>query len=132
MQQDYIASNYTHAANTLLAKGMNVIAQMVALGEGKYSLSCNTDLTLDLLTDKAAGEADFLLVGEVNPALPYMTGDAEIPANEFDCLLDYPASHYPLFAPPKPAVALADYAAGFRITALIRAWLAPCRSGLSQ
>lgn len=119
VQQDYIASNYTHAANTLLARGMNVIAQMVAPGDGKYSLSCNTDMTLDLLTDRAAGEADFLLIGEVNPALPYMTGDAEIAAGEFDCLLDGPASHYPLFAPPKPAVAFADYAAGFRIAALI-------------
>jgi len=120
VQQDYIASNYTHAANTLLARGMNVIAQMVSPGDGKYSLSCNTDMTLDLLTDRAAGEVDFLLIGEVNPALPYMTGDAEIAASEFDCLLDSPATHYPLFAPPKPAVALADYAAGFRIAALIQ------------
>lgn len=119
VQQNYIASNYTHAANTLLARGMNVIAQMVAPGDEHYSLSCNTDMTLDLLTDKDGQEADFLLVGEVNPALPYMTGEAEIPANKFDYLLQGPSCDYPLFAPPKPAVALADYAAGFRIAALI-------------
>lgn len=118
-QQNYIASNYTHAANTLLARGMNVIAQMVAPGDGHYSLSCNTDMTLDLLTDRDENEVDFLLVGEVNPALPYMTGEAEIPASTFDFLLHGPSCNYPLFAPPKPAVALADYAAGFRIAALI-------------
>lgn len=119
VQQNYIASNYTHAANTLLARGMNVIAQMVSPGDGHYSLSCNTDMTLDLLTDREEHEVDFLLVGEVNPALPYMRGDAEIPANTFDYILQGPSCNYPLFAPPKPAVALADYAAGFRIAALI-------------
>jgi hypothetical protein len=119
VQQNYISSNYTHAANTLLDRGMNVIAQMVSPGDGHYSLSCNTDMTLDLLSDRAANEAEFLLVGEVNPALPYMTGEAEIPIDTFDYLLQGPCCDYPLFSPPKPAVALADYAAGFRIAALI-------------
>lgn len=124
VQQNYIASNYTHAADTLLARGMNVIAQMVAPSDetsqfGKYSLGCNTDMTLDLLAARSERKVDFLLVGEVNPALPYMSGDAEIAAQHFDYLLDAPETHYPLFAPPKPAVALADYAAGFHIAALI-------------
>ncbi len=52
-QQHYISANYTHASSYLLARGLNVITQLVAKrvvdGAPRYSLSCNTDTTLDLL-----------------------------------------------------------------------------------
>ena len=52
-QQNYISSNYTHVVRDLLAMGVNTIAQIVSREEidGKtwYSLSCNPDLTLDLI-----------------------------------------------------------------------------------
>jgi hypothetical protein len=123
VQQNYISSNYTHAAATLIDRGLNVIAQMVApSGDGSnaaFSMSCNADLTPDLLKARAAGEADFLMLGEVNNALPYMMGDAELARPGFDYLLQGTVCQYPLFAPPKPTVALADYAAGFWISRLI-------------
>ena len=52
-QQHYISANYTHASSYLLARGLNVVTQLVAKrvvdGVTRYSLSCNTDTTLDIL-----------------------------------------------------------------------------------
>src|SRR6201996_8957519 len=73
-QQHYISANYTHAVSYLLARGLNVITQLVAKrvvdGETRYSLSCNTDTTLDVLRARAEGRASFKLVGQVNSELP--------------------------------------------------------------
>src|SRR6202012_1771664 len=69
-QQHYISANYTHASSYLLARGLNVVAQLVAKrvvdGASRYSLSCNTDTTLDVLAARAQGKATFKLVGQVN------------------------------------------------------------------
>ena len=52
-QQAYSSINYTHAARDLARRGVNVIAQLVAPSPGddrsRYSLSCNPDVTLDLI-----------------------------------------------------------------------------------
>ena len=120
VQQNYISSNYTHVARTLVERGVNVVAQMVARDGERISLSCNTDLTPDFLLAREAGKADFLLLGEVNEALPFMHGDAELPASEFDGLLEGAQVSYPLFAPPKSPVGVADYATGFWIARLVQ------------
>ena len=56
-QQHYISANYTHAASYLLTRGLNVVTQLVAKrvvdGVTRYSLSCNTDTSLDLLRARA-------------------------------------------------------------------------------
>jgi len=66
-QQNYISANYTHAASYLLARGRNVVTQLVAKrivdGVPRYSLSCNTDTTLDVLRERRAGRASFKLMG---------------------------------------------------------------------
>ena len=58
-QQHYISANYTHASSYLLARGLNVVTQLVAKrvvdGVARYSLSCNTDTTLDVLRARAEG-----------------------------------------------------------------------------
>src|SRR4029079_6016813 len=73
-QQSYVSSNYTIAARDVMARGLNVVAQLVArrvtASGPRYSLSGNTDLTLDMLAAGRAGRADFMLVGQVNDALP--------------------------------------------------------------
>src|SRR5580698_7242097 len=77
-QQDYISTNYTHAVRAVMAQGINVIGQLVAKqergGETRYSVSSNTDLTVELLRLRAEGKTDFLMVGEVNGELPFMPG----------------------------------------------------------
>jgi len=122
-QQDYISANYSHVARLVDHRGINVIAQLVAKrGEGdaaRYSLSCNTDITVDSLRQRAGGKASFLLVGQVNSELPFMPGEAEFPASEFAAFLDDPTTDFPLFAPPKEPIGLAEYATGFHIARLI-------------
>src|SRR5580698_2792264 len=57
-QQHYICANYTHALRYVLDRGVNVVAQLVAHRADEaapYSLSCNPDLTLDLLKLRRAG-----------------------------------------------------------------------------
>jgi acyl-CoA hydrolase len=122
-QQRYISVNYTHAARLLVELGVNIVAQLVAKrGEGdgaRYSLSCNTDVTLDVLRARAKGDAKFLLVGQVNTELPFMAGEADLPAIEFAALLDDKKYEFPLFAPPKEPITLPEYAAGIHIARLI-------------
>jgi acyl-CoA hydrolase len=122
-QQAYVSANYTHAAGYMVERGINVIAQMVAKrGEGeneRYSLSCNSDITLDILPMvKAAGD-DCLLVGEVNDNLPFMTGPAALPASDFDMFLDGQGRSARLFSVPKKPVSDADHAIGLHAAALV-------------
>ncbi|GEC14712.1 acetyl-CoA hydrolase/transferase C-terminal domain-containing protein [Nitrobacter winogradskyi] len=123
-QQHYVAANYTHAASYILDHGLNVITQLVAKrvvdGETRYSLSGNTDTTLDLLRARAAGRASFKLVGQVNSQLPFMPGAGDLPASEFSAVLDSPATDFPLFAPPSEPVSDTKYAIGLHTAGLIR------------
>jgi acyl-CoA hydrolase len=122
-QQHYISANYTHALRYVLDRGVNVVGQLVARRaeetQNQYSLSCNPDLTLDLLALRRASRADFLFAGQTNSELPFMPGDAAIAAEEFDFLLDGPATDFPLFAPPREPVSLADYAAGMHAASTV-------------
>jgi acyl-CoA hydrolase len=119
MQQNYIAANYTHAMRYLLERGVNVAAQLVARKNGRYSLSCNPDITLDLLRERAAGRADFRLVAEVNENLPFMPNDAEVPVETFSAILEGQASNFPLFAPPYEPIDLEGYAIGLHAARLV-------------
>ena len=122
-QRSYISANYTHACEYLLARGVNVIAQLVAArnanGARRYSLSCNTDLTLDLLDARRAGTAKFILVGQVNSQLPFMPGEGDRPEDDFSHLLEGPQTNFPLFAPPKQPINLTEYAIGLHVARLI-------------
>src|SRR5450631_2857445 len=122
-QRNYISANYTHAIHYILDRKVNVVGQLVAkrVRDGKtyYSLSCNPDITLDLLTARRAGRTDFMFVGQVNSELPYMAGEAELPAEEFDYILDSPQTDFPLFAPPREPVDLTEYAAGLHVARMI-------------
>lgn len=123
-QQHYISANYTHAASYLMTRGVNVIAQLVAKrvinGETRYSLSCNTDTTLDFLRARGEGRTSFKIVGQVNSELPYMPGEGDLAAAEFHAILDSPESEFPLFAPPSEPISDAKYATGLHAASLIR------------
>ena len=123
-QQHYISANYTHASSYLLARGLNVVPQLVAKrvvdGVTRYSLSCNTDTTLDVLRARAQGAASFKLIGEVNSELPYMPGAGDLPAEEFSAVLDTPNDSFPLFAPPSEPITDTKYAIGLHAAGLVR------------
>jgi hypothetical protein len=123
-QQHYISANYTHASSYLLERGLNVVTQLVAKrvvdGVPRYSLSCNTDTTLDILRARAEGRASFKLVGQVNAELPFMPGAGDLPAGEFSAILDGPATEFPLFAPPSEPITDTKYAIGLHAAGLVR------------
>jgi hypothetical protein len=123
-QQHYISANYTHASSYLLARGLNVVPQLVAKrvvdGAARYSLSCNTDTTLDVLRARAQGRAAFKLVGQVNSELPFMPGAGDLPADEFSAVLESPDCEFPLFAPPAEPITDTKYAIGLHAAGLVR------------
>jgi hypothetical protein len=123
-QQHYVSANYTHVASYLLARGLNVIAQLVAKrvvdGVARYSLSCNTDITMDLLRARSQGCAPFRLVAQVNSELPFMPGEGDLPGEEFSAVLDSPATEFPLFAPPSEPITDIRYAIGLHAAGLVR------------
>jgi acyl-CoA hydrolase len=122
-QRNHICANYTHVLGYLFERGVNVVAQLVAKrasgGETRLSLSCNPDITLELLARRRQGGADFLFVGQVNSELPFMPGDADLAASEFDLLLDSPNTDFRLFAPPREPIELAEYAAGLHAASCV-------------
>ena len=123
-QQHYISANYTHASSYLLARGLNVVTQLVAKrvvnGVARYSLSCNTDTTLDILRARSEGRASFKLVGQVNSELPFMPGEGDLPAEQFSAVLDSPETDFPLFAPPSEPITDTKYAIGLHAATLVR------------
>jgi hypothetical protein len=123
-QQRYISANYTHAASYLLARGLNVVTQLVAKrvidGVARYSLSCNTDTTLDILRARNEGRASFRLIGQVNSELPFMPGPGDLSGEEFSAVLDGSETDFPLFAPPAEPVGDIKYAIGLHAASLVR------------
>ncbi|VVN74277.1 acetyl-CoA hydrolase/transferase C-terminal domain-containing protein [Pseudomonas fluorescens] len=124
-QQDYVSSNYSHAARDINAAGLNLVAQLVArdpLQADRLSLSCNPDITLDLLPmiarRRAAGET-ILLLGQVHRDLPYMPGHAEIGSDAFDLLIDE-EDRTMLFSTPNMPVGLQDHFIGLHASTLVR------------
>ena len=124
-QQDYVSSNYSHAARDINAGGLNLVAQLVARNPQdarRLSLSCNPDITLDLLPmiakRRAEGET-ILMLGQVHSDLPYMPGDSELDVDDFDLLIDED-ERTTLFSTPNMPVSLQDHLIGLHASTLIR------------
>src|SRR2546423_5775792 len=126
-QRSYMCSNYTHVVRDMLGAGINVLAQLVGKieenGATRYSLSCNSDITLDLVprVREAKSEgARIELLAQVNPNLPFMYGDASVAPSYFDAVVDEPRYTFPLFGPPNRTVDTVEYLIALHVTTLIR------------
>ncbi len=124
-QRWYTSSNYTHVARDMLATGMNVLVQQVGIQRRndrcRLSLGSNTDVTLDLI-QRLQEQPDTprpLLVAQVNPNMPFMTGQADVPPDFFDVVIDDPAHYYTQYAVPRQPVGDIDYAIGLWASTLI-------------
>ncbi len=122
-QRSYNSLNYTHVARALASKNINVLVQKVAREPGgtRLSLSCNPDISFDLLDEiQRLGKPRPMLIAEVDPNLPWIGGTAAVDAEFFDIVLELPQPAPKLFAPPRQAVSDAEYAIGLRASALIK------------
>src|ERR1700757_4623128 len=126
-QRNYLSANYTHVARDALARGVNVIAHLIARrvvnGEMQLSFGSNPDVSVDLLP--LVGEArragrDVVVVGETHAQMPFMTGHAQVAPAQFDYLVDDPRYDYDLFGPPHPAVGTVEHAIGLHVSGLLR------------
>jgi acyl-CoA hydrolase len=126
-QQNYLSANYTHVAREAIRRGLNVLAQYVAVppaGEapaGVLSLGSNPDLTADLLPQIAemrASGTPFALIGHIHKQLPFMYGDALVAADTFDYLIE--ETNTALFSPPNLPVPLVEHAIALNVSSLVR------------
>ncbi|MFK7956289.1 MAG: acetyl-CoA hydrolase/transferase C-terminal domain-containing protein [Lysobacterales bacterium] len=122
-QQNYISSNYTHIVRDMLDLGLNILVQMVAekdTDQGlKLSLSCNPDITLEMLDKIDAQQLPVLTLAQTHNDLPFMEHDAELPSEAFDWVVRNPKYDKTLFAVPNAAVPLRDYATALHASTMI-------------
>ncbi len=126
-QQNHICSNYTHTARDALNFGVNVYGQMVSTrvvdGKRIYSMACNTDTSIygiHLLKKEREKGRKVAVVAEVNENLPFMYGDALVPQDTWDILLQGEQFNYKLFGAPHDAVSAADHMIGINVSTLLR------------
>ena len=124
-QRSYISTNYSHVVRDVLAAGLNVLAQAVGAeevdGELRYSLSCNSDLTVDLLPRLRAAERagqPIAVLAQVNRRLPFMYGDAMVAPEAFDAVLD--GLDLPLFGTPNVPIDTTDYLVALHVSTLVK------------
>ncbi|WP_416308252.1 acetyl-CoA hydrolase/transferase C-terminal domain-containing protein [Neptunicella sp. SCSIO 80796] len=124
-QRNSVCSNYTHVARDMVDRDVNVILQMVAVKRSAkgnlYCLSCNPDLTLDILKmAKRRGKPRPVVIGLVNPHLPFMGGQAAVEADFFDLLHDHASDYFEPFATPAQPINPTDYSIGLLASTLIK------------
>ncbi|MXR52784.1 hypothetical protein GRX03_14365 [Halovenus sp. WSH3] len=125
-QQAHHSVNFTHALRAFREAEPNLLLQLIGVGERDgermYNLGSNTDLSLDLIESmRAARESgrETMIAGELTREMPFMYGDAPVPTDTFDAVLDSEVETA-LFGPPNEAVSYADQAIGLRVSTLLR------------
>ncbi len=125
-QRRYASLNYTHVARALAERGINVVRAeggRVSPMARRLSLSCNTDLTFDLLDAilRRCGRPRPLMVAEVDPRTALDRMAARRWMRTSSTSWSSPPGPYPqLFALPRQPVNDADYAIGFYASTLVR------------
>ena len=119
VQQNFLSANYTHARDVLISRRPNVLVQLVAEGEGGFSLSSNTDISADLFRFRREGKLDFQAFAETSRDMPFLTGPgAVVPKDEFHTVLD-PEEPFELFSAVKRPVNLTAHAIGLHVSRLV-------------
>ena len=123
-QQNYLAANYTQVTGDVLDRGVNVVLQLIATrvreGQLQYSLGANPDVTAELLPQLRQRGQPCVVVGQVHSQLPFMLGDALVPAETFDLLLEHPQYNHTLYCPPNLPINMVDHAIGLWCSGLLK------------
>lgn len=120
LQRHYQSVNYTHVAENILKSGVNVLVQMIAKKDGRYSLSCNPDLTLDVAEIYKQAGQNLLMVAVIHPDLPFLGGEAEIGEDFFDVVVESSEVTHELFALPRQPISPEDHLIGFYASQFVR------------
>ena len=124
VQQNYVSSNYTHVVRDMLDREINVITQIVSKkeinGETLFSLSCNPDVTIDMIAQLKERGVPFATIAQVNQNLPFMFGDAVVKQDFYDFVLDDPDKYFKVFGPPKMSVSEVDFMIGLYSSLLVK------------
>ncbi|MGC4029417.1 MAG: acetyl-CoA hydrolase/transferase C-terminal domain-containing protein [Steroidobacteraceae bacterium] len=125
-QQQHLADNFTEVTRALLARGINVVLQLVASrrqdGQRQFSLGSNPDVAAELVPEmrrRATAQAPIAIVGQVHPDMPFMLGDACVEPGTFDLLLEHPRYDYRLYGPPNLPLSDIDHAIGLHVSSLL-------------
>ena len=118
-QRDYVSLNYTHVTRFLIESELNVVVQLVAKRGNQYSLSCNPDLTLDLVDAYKAAGKPLMMIGVVHPEMPFLGSDAIVESSFFSGIVESPEMTGSLFAVPRTPVDLAEHWIGFHASRLV-------------
>lgn len=123
VQQNYLSTNYTFAARDILLQGVNLLTQAVAMrernGVTEYSMSCNPEVSLELLHLLKAAGRHVMWVLVVNHELPFMENDAIVNLDEVDAVITDPACTHTLFSAPNMKISAADYSIGLYASSLV-------------
>ena len=123
-QQNYISSNYSHVARDMLARGINLLMQAVAVreqdGVARYSLSSNPDVTVELLRLLQASGREVVTVAQVNRAMPWFGHACEVRADQLQYIVDDPSLDHAPFAVPHEPIDDVAWAIGLRAAGLVR------------
>jgi acyl-CoA hydrolase len=122
-QANYVSLNYTHVARYIMSIDVQVIVQLVAKGtgefKGKYSLSCNPDLTLDVAELYRESGKKLMMVGVVHPDLPFLPEDAIVNPDFFAAIVESPEVTHQLFALPQYPIDDEDHLIGLHASSLV-------------
>jgi hypothetical protein len=126
-QRHYLSANYTQVGREVMARGVNVIAHLLARrtvdGEMRLSFGSNPDVSADLLpliADARRAGRDIVMVGETHAQMPFMDGHARVDPQQFDFLVDDARYDYDLFCPPNPSLGTSEHAIGLYASSLVR------------
>jgi acyl-CoA hydrolase len=120
-QSNYISLNYTHVAQNIFEMKLDGVIQMIAKSkDGRYSLSCNPDLTLDVVDLYKSHGKPFMVMGVVHPDLPFLGGDAEVGSDFFEGIVESSEVRHQLFSPPKNAIDAVEHMIGLHASRLIK------------
>src|SRR5580658_1859265 len=126
-QRHYLSANYTQVGREVMARGVNVIAHLLARrtvdGEMRLSFGSNPDVSADLLpliADARRAGRDIVMVGETHAQMPFMDGHAQVDPQQFDFLVDDARYDYDLYSPPNPSLGTSEHAIGLYASSLVR------------
>ena len=120
-QRHYASINYTHVARDMATRQPTLLLQIVARRGDRLSMSCNPDVTLELIERMAAnGQPRPYVVAVVHADLPFLGNDAEVGLDFANLLVENTNDRHRLFALPREPVLPSKHAIGLHAASLVK------------